>query len=79
MTWLMSELHWPVRLMLAGSTGLVGRTLMERISGEKDFELVALSRREVKLPSRTQMRVSSSLGAGQALVWEAPREASSAG
>lgn len=54
----MPELHWPVRLMLAGATGLVGRTLMERVSGDPDFELVALSRREVKLPSRTQMRLA---------------------
>ena len=55
----MSEAR-PVRLMLAGSTGLVGRTMMQRMVGEEGFELIALSRREVKLPrgARMQMRLA---------------------
>jgi uncharacterized protein YbjT (DUF2867 family) len=50
----------PVRLLLVGSTGLVGRAVMERLVGHDEFDLVALSRREVKLPrgARMQMRLA---------------------
>jgi len=50
----------PLRLGLVGSTGLVGWTLMEALVGREDFRLIALSRREVKLPrgARMEMRLA---------------------
>lgn len=55
----MSDPHGPpVRLLLIGSTGMVGRAMMERLAGDPGFELIALARREVKLPSGTQMRLA---------------------
>jgi uncharacterized protein YbjT (DUF2867 family) len=55
----MSETH-PIRMGLVGSTGLVGRTVMETLVGREDFRLVAISRREVKLPqgARMEMRLA---------------------
>ena len=40
----------PVKLALFGSTGLVGRTIMEELVGNTDFRLTAVARREVPLP-----------------------------
>jgi uncharacterized protein YbjT (DUF2867 family) len=50
----------PIRFGLVGSTGLVGRTIMEALVGREDFRLIAISRREVKLPqgARMEMRLA---------------------
>lgn len=53
----MSDAH-PIRLLLVGSTGMVGRAIMERLAGDPEFDMIALARREVKLPSGTQMRLA---------------------
>jgi uncharacterized protein YbjT (DUF2867 family) len=55
----MSDAH-PIRLLLVGSTGMVGRAIMERLAGDPEFDLIALARREIKLPSGTQMRLADS-------------------
>ena len=55
----MSDPH-PIRLLLVGSTGMVGRAIMERLAGDPEFDLIALARREIKLPSGTQMRLADS-------------------
>lgn len=49
----------PIRLGLVGSTGLLGRAMMEKLVGREDFDLMAISRREVPLPegARMQMRL----------------------
>jgi len=50
----------PIRLGMVGSTGLVGRAVMQELIGREDFDLVAISRREIPLPSgvRMQMRLA---------------------
>ena len=50
----------PVKLTLFGSTGLVGRTLMEELVGNADFRLTAVARREIPLPqgARMEMRLA---------------------
>jgi uncharacterized protein YbjT (DUF2867 family) len=50
----------PVKLALFGSTGLVGRTIMEELVGNTDFRLTAVARREVPLPqgARMEMRLA---------------------
>jgi uncharacterized protein YbjT (DUF2867 family) len=50
----------PIRFGLVGSTGLVGQTIMEALVGREDFSLIAISRREVKLPqgARMEMRLA---------------------
>ena len=52
--------HHPIRMGLVGATGLVGRTVMEVLVENVDFRLVAISRREVKLPkgARMEMRLA---------------------
>lgn len=52
----------PTRLALFGSTGLVGRALMEELVGQPDFRLTAVARREVPLPrgARMEMRLAPS-------------------
>jgi uncharacterized protein YbjT (DUF2867 family) len=52
----------PVKLALFGSTGLVGRTIMEELVGNGDFRLTAVARREVPLPqgARMEMRLAPS-------------------
>ena len=47
----------PLRIGLVGSTGLTGRTLMEMLVGRDDFRLVAIARREVKLPKGARMEL----------------------
>jgi uncharacterized protein YbjT (DUF2867 family) len=47
----------PLRFGLVGSTGLVGRSLMEALVGRGDFRLIAISRREVKLPNGARMEM----------------------
>jgi uncharacterized protein YbjT (DUF2867 family) len=50
----------PVKLALFGSTGLIGRTVMEELVGNTDFRLTAVARREVPLPqgARMEMRLA---------------------
>ncbi|WEK47621.1 MAG: NAD(P)H-binding protein [Candidatus Andeanibacterium colombiense] len=52
----------PVKLALFGSTGLMGRTIMEELVGNTDFRLTAVARREVPLPqgARMEMRLAPS-------------------
>ena len=49
----------PVKLALFGSTGLVGRAVMEELVGREDFRLTAVARRETPLPrgARMEMRI----------------------
>lgn len=47
----------PIRLAVAGSTGLVGWTIIERFRDMEEFRLVAISRREVKLPKGVKMEM----------------------
>ena len=50
----------PVKLALFGSTGLVGRTIMQELVGKTDFRLTAVARREIPLPpgARMEMRLA---------------------
>ena len=50
----------PVKLALFGSTGLVGRAVMDELVGNTDFRLTAVARREVPLPrgARMEMRLA---------------------
>lgn len=47
----------PVKLALFGSTGLVGRALMDELVGREDFRLTAVARREVPLPAGARMEM----------------------
>jgi len=47
----------PLRIGLIGSTGLTGRSIMEALVGRDDFRLVAIARREVKLPKGARMEL----------------------
>ncbi len=47
----------PVRLGLIGSTGLIGRAVMEICVGREDVHLGAVARREVKLPRGARMEL----------------------
>ncbi len=47
----------PVKLALFGSTGLVGRAVMDELVGNSDFRLTAISRREIPLPSGARMEM----------------------
>lgn len=53
----------PLRLGLVGSTGMVGRAMMEALVGREDFRLIAISRREAKLPegARMEMRLGTTV------------------
>ncbi len=64
----------PVHLGLVGSTGLVGRAVMQELIGREDFDLVALSRREISLPHgvRMQMRLAEPELWGEALAATRP-------
>lgn len=50
-------MHKPVRICLVGATGLVGTALIEACVGRGDIKLVAVSRREAKLPRGARMEV----------------------
>jgi uncharacterized protein YbjT (DUF2867 family) len=54
----------PVRVCLVGATGLTGRALIEEAVGRGDLRIIAMARREMKLPqgSRMVMVVSESAG-----------------
>lgn len=47
----------PLRLALVGATGLVGRRIIEECVGRNDVRLVAIARREVKLPIGARMEL----------------------
>ena len=47
----------PIKLALFGSTGLVGRAVMEALVGRADFRLTAVARREVELPAGARMEM----------------------
>lgn len=47
----------PIKLALFGSTGLVGRAVMEELVGREDFRLTAVARREVPLPAGARMEM----------------------
>lgn len=47
----------PVRIALVGATGLVGRTLLETAVGQPEVQVVAIARREMKLPSGGRMEM----------------------
>lgn len=47
----------PVRIVLVGATGLVGRRVIEACIGREDIRLAAISRREVKLPEGARMEL----------------------
>lgn len=51
----------PLRLGLVGATGMTGRAMMEALAGREDFRLIAIARREVKLPrgARMEMRLGT--------------------
>ena len=47
----------PIRICLVGATGLVGTALIAACVGRRDVKLVAVSRREAKLPKGARMEV----------------------
>src|SRR3546814_18518 len=47
----------PLRIALIGSTGLVGRKIIESCIGRSDVRLIALARREVSLPNGARMEL----------------------
>ncbi len=59
----------PLRVCLVGATGLIGSTLVEQAVERSDVSLIALARREVKLPkgARMVMVVSDSPGWPEAI------------
>ena len=47
----------PLRVLLLGASGLVGRMVMEKAVGRTDLRLIALARREVPLPMGARMEM----------------------
>jgi uncharacterized protein YbjT (DUF2867 family) len=47
----------PLRIALAGATGMVGRRVMETAVGRTDLRLVGLARRETALPAGARMEL----------------------
>ncbi|KUO55430.1 MAG: nucleoside-diphosphate sugar epimerase [Sphingomonadales bacterium BRH_c42] len=47
----------PLRIALIGSTGLVGRKVIKSCIGRNDVRLIAVARREVKLPQGARMEL----------------------
>lgn len=47
----------PLRLALVGASGLIGRAVIEACIGRPDVRLVAVARRELKLPRGARMEV----------------------
>lgn len=47
----------PLRIALIGSTGLVGRKIIDSCIGRGDIRLIALARREVSLPNGARMEL----------------------
>ncbi|QPC99521.1 MULTISPECIES: NAD(P)H-binding protein [Qipengyuania] len=46
-----------IRIALVGSTGLIGRTVMQACVGREDLRLTAIARREAKLPEGARMEM----------------------
>lgn len=46
-----------IRIALVGSTGLIGRTIMEACVGREDLRLTGIARRETKLPDGIRMEM----------------------
>ena len=47
----------PVRIALVGATGLIGRTILETAVGQPSVHVIAISRREMKLPEGGKMEM----------------------
>jgi len=47
----------PLRIALVGATGLVGRRVIEAAIGRSDMRVVAIARREIKLPKGARMEL----------------------
>ena len=47
----------PVRICLVGATGLIGWQLIEQAAGRSDVRIVAIARREVRLPRGARMEM----------------------
>lgn len=47
----------PLRIALAGATGMIGRTVIELAVGRADFRLTGLTRREVPIPDGVRMEM----------------------
>jgi uncharacterized protein YbjT (DUF2867 family) len=47
----------PVRIVLVGATGLVGRAVLQSLAGRGDFRAVAIARREIALPAGARMEM----------------------
>ena len=56
----------PVRVCLVGATGLTGRALIEQAVGRSDVRIIAMARREMKLPKGSRMVMVVSEPAGWA-------------
>ncbi|WP_374406030.1 NAD(P)H-binding protein [Pelagerythrobacter sp.] len=63
----------PLRIALAGATGLIGRTVIDLAIGRDDFRLTGLSRREVPLPDGVRMEMFVADPAQWGEVFEAVR------
>ncbi|MXO89655.1 NAD(P)H-binding protein [Pontixanthobacter aquaemixtae] len=46
-----------VRIALVGATGLIGRSIIERATGREDVRILAVARREMKLPMGARMEM----------------------
>lgn len=47
----------PLSIAIVGATGLIGRTLIERSVGREDVRILAVARREMKLPVGAKMEM----------------------
>lgn len=47
----------PIRIAIVGATGLVGRSIIEQAVGREDVRLLAIARREMKLPNGAAMEM----------------------
>jgi uncharacterized protein YbjT (DUF2867 family) len=47
----------PLRIALAGATGLIGQTVIDLAVGREDFRLTGLTRREVPIPDGVRMEM----------------------
>ena len=47
----------PIRIALVGATGMIGRAVVEACIGREDVRLVAIARREMKLPVGAKMEL----------------------
>ena len=47
----------PVKIALVGATGMIGRAVVQACTGREDVRLVAIARREMKLPDGAKMEM----------------------